>query len=72
MAPKALGFSHLTTRQRHPAQDARTIDAFKKTSGHAEGLSGWRRAEKSRRDLVPDAMDLDLPETGGVRLQRSR
>ncbi len=29
---KALGFSHLSARPRHPAQDARTIDAFKKTS----------------------------------------
>jgi transposase len=28
---KALGFSHMTARPRHPAQDARTIDAFKKT-----------------------------------------
>jgi transposase len=26
---KALGFSHMTARPRHPAQDARTIDAFK-------------------------------------------
>lgn len=29
---KALGFSHLSARPRHPAQDARTIEAFKKTS----------------------------------------
>src|SRR5215203_2190209 len=28
---KALGFSHISARPRHPAQDARTIDAFKKT-----------------------------------------
>jgi transposase len=29
---KALGFSHISPRPRHPAQDARTIEAFKKTS----------------------------------------
>jgi transposase len=30
---KALGFSHVSSRPRHPAQDASTIEAFKKTSG---------------------------------------
>lgn len=29
---RALGFSHISARPRHPAQDARTIEAFKKTS----------------------------------------
>jgi transposase len=29
---KALGFSHISARPRHPAQDQRTIEAFKKTS----------------------------------------
>lgn len=29
---KALGFSHISARPRHPAQDAETIQAFKKTS----------------------------------------
>jgi transposase len=29
---KALGFSHVSSRPRHPAQDASTIEAFKKTS----------------------------------------
>ena len=29
---KALGFSHVSVRPRHPKQDARTIEAFKKTS----------------------------------------
>ena len=28
---KALGFSHVSARPRHPGQDARTIEAFKKT-----------------------------------------
>jgi len=29
---KKLGFSHMSARPRHPAQDARIIEAFKKTS----------------------------------------
>ncbi len=29
---KTLGFSHISARPRHPAQDARTIETFKKTS----------------------------------------
>ena len=29
---KGLGFSHISARPRHPAQDRRTIAAFKKTS----------------------------------------
>ena len=29
---KTLGFSHMSARPRHPAQDERTVEAFKKTS----------------------------------------
>jgi transposase len=29
---KGLGFSHISARPRHPGQDGRTIEAFKKTS----------------------------------------
>jgi transposase len=29
---KTLGFSHISARPRHPAQDARTMEMFKKTS----------------------------------------
>ena len=29
---RTLGFSHISARPRHPMQDARTIEAFKKTS----------------------------------------
>jgi transposase len=29
---KQLGFSHISARPRHPGQDERTIEAFKKTS----------------------------------------
>ena len=30
---KALGFSHISARPRHPGQDAETIEAYKKTLG---------------------------------------
>jgi len=29
---KALGFSHISARPRHPAQEERMIEAFKQTS----------------------------------------
>jgi transposase len=29
---KKLGFSHISTRPRHPAQDERIVEGFKKTS----------------------------------------
>ena len=29
---KQIGFSHVSARPRHPAQDARIMDEFKKTS----------------------------------------
>jgi transposase len=29
---RTLGFSHISARPRHPAQDQRTIEEFKKTS----------------------------------------
>lgn len=29
---KKLGFSHVSARPRHPGQDARVVEAFKKTS----------------------------------------
>ena len=29
---KQIGFSHISARPRHPGQDGRTIEAFKKTS----------------------------------------
>lgn len=39
---KALGFKKLTARKRHYAQDARLIEAFKKTSAPK-----WRRSDRS-------------------------
>ena len=37
---KKLGFSHMSARPRHPAQDERTVEAFqKKLPARAEGSS---------------------------------
>ena len=44
---KKLGFSHISARPRHPAQDERTVEAFKKTSARAEG--SCRRPARRRR-----------------------
>ena len=33
---KELGFSHMSARPRHPAQDGRIVEAFKKLPAHAE------------------------------------
>ena len=56
---KGLGFSHISPRPRHPAQDQRTIEAFKKLPRHSERPSGRRHQAKADRDLVPDAMSAD-------------
>ena len=48
-----LGFSHVSARPRHPAQDQQTVAAFKKLRGHAEGPSRRPPAGQADRDLVP-------------------
>ncbi len=58
---KKLGFSHISARPRHPAQDQRIIEAFKKTSRAAEGPSGRRRRDRAGRNLVPGRSP-DRPE----------
>lgn len=50
---KQLGFSHLSARPRHPAQDAKTVADFKKLRRDAERPSGRRRERQAGRDLVP-------------------
>ena len=55
---KKLRFSHISARPRHPAQDERIIEAFKKASPRAEG--------SSRRHLVPP-QGLDCPEERPLR-----
>jgi transposase len=49
----ALGFSHISARPRHPAQDAGTIVAFKKLCGDAERPSRRRGRPEAGRNLVP-------------------
>src|SRR4051812_27493088 len=63
---KTLGFSHISGRPCHPAQDGRTIEAFKNFFGHAESPSDRHRNEKTRRDLVP-GRGPDRPEEWLVR-----
>jgi Winged helix-turn helix len=36
---KELGFSHISARPRHPAQDERIVEAFKKLPARAESSS---------------------------------
>src|ERR687894_2780093 len=51
---KTLGFSHISPRPRHPAQDQRTIEAFQqKLPRHAEGPFGRPHKAKAHRNLVP-------------------
>src|ERR687898_358647 len=42
---KALGFSHISARPRHPAQDARTIETFNKRPRHSERSSRRHRRQ---------------------------
>jgi transposase len=49
---KQLGFSHISVRPRHPAQDGQTVAAFKKLPDHADGSSGWCCQGQAGRDLV--------------------
>jgi len=48
-----LGFSHLSARPRHPAQDDRVVAEFKKLPHDAERASGRRQQRQAGRDLVP-------------------
>ena len=47
---KKLGFSHISARPRHPAQDERTVEAFKKTS----------RALKAHLDGLPETTPVEI------------
>ena len=49
---KKLGFSHMSARPRHPAQDARIVEAFKKLRARAERPSRRPGADDADRDLV--------------------
>ena len=54
---KKLGFSHISARPRHPAQDERIVEAFKKTSrARVTRSSRWPAGDDAGRNLVPDTM----------------
>ena len=53
---KKLGFSHMSARPRHPAQNERVVEAFKKLCRSLERPSARLAARNADRDLVPDAM----------------
>jgi len=54
-----LGFSPISARPRHPAQDERVMAEFKKPSRYTERPFGWPRQGQAGRDLVRDAMSAD-------------
>ena len=62
---RALGFSHISARPRHPKQDGEVIEAFKKLPPHARGPPCGRDAQEEDRDLVPDPMRAEIVESGG-------
>jgi transposase len=49
---KKLGFSHMSARPRHPAQDERIVEAFKKPPARGEGSSRRAAREEAGRNLV--------------------
>ena len=49
---KKLGFSHMSARPRHPAQDERIVEALKKLPARAEGSSRRPAGDDAGRDLV--------------------
>ena len=52
-AAQKLGFSHISARPRHPAQDERIVEAFKKTSRARVTCSSRRPAgDDAGRDMV--------------------
>src|SRR5271155_3443952 len=58
---KKLGFSHVSARPRHPAQDERIVEAFKKLPTRAEGSSRGHPRDDAGRNLVPGRSP-DRPE----------
>jgi transposase len=67
---KKLGFSHISARPRHPAQDEWIVEGFKKLPARAEGSSRRRRPDDAGGNLVSDAMqpgplpDWESPTSG--------
>ena len=48
-----LGFSRISARPRHPAQDERVVAEYKKLPGDAGGAPGRPAQAQAGRDLVP-------------------
>jgi putative transposase len=61
---KKLGFSHISARPRHPAQDERIVEGFKKLPACAEGPSRRTAGSHAGRDLVPSLCSRGLCQTG--------
>jgi hypothetical protein len=49
---KKLGFSHISVRPRHPAEDERTVEEFKKLPARAESSSRRVAQDDAGRNLV--------------------
>ena len=49
---KKLGFSHISARPRHPAQDERIVEGFKKLPARLEGPSRRAAGDDAGRDMV--------------------
>ncbi|WP_455707717.1 helix-turn-helix domain-containing protein [Mesorhizobium sp. ORM8.1] len=50
--PKELGFSHMSVRPRHPAQDAWIVEEFKRISAHARRPPRRSAEGQARRGVV--------------------
>src|SRR6204780_889876 len=62
---KKLGFSHISARPRHPAQDERTVEAFKNVwpAPSARGYERWRSIQSAStypasKDSLPAKMEI--------------
>jgi hypothetical protein len=64
---KKLGFSHISARPRHPAQDERIVEAFKKFPARVESPPRERAGGDADRNLVP-ALTRSRAEAGRERL----
>src|ERR1700691_5172748 len=70
---KKLGFSHISARPRHPAQDERIVEGFKKLPARAESSSRRAVRDDADRNLVPDAMQPGpLPDWKAPHLEPER
>ena len=69
---KKLGFSHMSARPRHPAQDERIVEAYKKTSARAERSSRRPAGDNADRDLVSGRSPHRPEERAGAPVGQAR